>query len=209
MHLLNLQDYNAKALSDFIVQPVTRELKAMNNSLVPVISSQDSVLRNLKISVMVKGYSAESLHRNISRLYYDLKEDKELTQNGEVFYRGEFQLSIKHKYHNQTKAVVEINGICEVVSDVKEIKLKNGITQIENKGTLDSLVEIEVNSDVRLTGLTEQTLILKRGDIIKDNGYMELSKDTRVYEFPTIKPGLNTIKADSDNIVIRYRERYL
>lgn len=227
---ININSYGAIQLEvDIQNYKYKNEYTLPNNSLNFIKLNTNESLKVIKVDILFIGNSRDEILSNISRFMMLLKDEVIVNLDG---YNNSFKVYLesdsieKKKSRRKYKLKLEFSGYSfknEVIETISRVTSKN--INMEGTQITPAIVEITPTSDlidIRLEGLADDPIIIKNlvanKKIIVDGELQKVTvdgknkyADTDMWDFPSLKPGANTITVsrNSCDIKIKYKPRYI
>lgn len=227
---ININSYGAIQLEvDIQNYKYKNEYTLPNNSLNFIKLNTNESLKVIKVDILFIGNSRDEVLSNISRFMMLFKDEVIINLDG---YNNSFRVYLesdsieKKKSRRKYKLKLEFSGYSfknEVIETISRVTSKN--INMEGTQITPAIVEITPVSDladITIEGLADDPIIIKNltanKKVIIDGELQKVTvdgknkyADTDMWDFPSLKPGANTITVsrNSCDIKIKYKPRYI
>ncbi|MDU1412765.1 MAG: phage tail protein [Clostridium sp.] len=200
-----------------------------NNLLEPIIINDERKTYKaltMKIDILCK--NADELEKMKSSLIKELQVSTIKFDDITTKYKGFISDSPSYSYISKGNEIMTVKMLVYSFDDeIEETLNKVSAKNINVKGNIIVPAILEVTPsinliDLKINGLSEDLIVLKNlrqgkkiivngedGTVIEEG--INKFGDTDMWEFPRLKPGLNTVKvnANSCDITVKYKPRYM
>lgn len=218
-----ISDYKAEITSrNITLANLVTDVEFIRFALQPLYSNQSYGFKKIEIGLEMRAENATELEVLKSKLSNDLKRAKITFKDIDYVYDGHLisiaSAPITTKWEDVT---ISFEAVC--TKKQKTIRLASVLTQsIVVEGNLETpciyeikpttaIINFKINNIlVRNLAINSTLLINGEDGTILLNGSNKMS-DTELEEFPTLKPGVNTITINNTNceINIKYKPRFV
>lgn len=227
---INIKIFNA-VLMEKNIQPSSIELDGeylwLSKSLSPIFPKQKFKFISIEIKLYIKGESESDVKAKVGLLIDKCKECN-LKFEDDFYYKSFLINSNTENTLRKDTKKLNLSFIgYSYKEEVTEVMSKIITKTINVQGNLEAPAIVEIApttelADVTLEGLADDPIIIKNltanKTVILDGELQKVTVDgvnkygdTDMWNFPRLKPGVNTIKVDKNNcdIKIKYKPRYI
>lgn len=227
---VNISNFNAmQTNADIQNSSFSNESEWLKNSLTPIFLENYIGFKTIKLELYFRGNSRDETLKNISNLMSKLKKEvvlkldqhsnyyKCILNNHEIVktsIRFAYKLNLEFKGYEHGDEAVEL--MSRITS-----KTINVVGNTETPAIIEIVPSIDT-IDLILTGLGDNPITIKNlamskkiildgeSGIVTQDGVNKFA-DTDLWNFPSLKPGSNTIKVSRNtvDITIKYKPRWI
>lgn len=225
---ININNFKAKLLDRYIGNA---EIDIINNwsanSLNPYISNKFRYkYKVLKLTLDIICSNDDEIEMMKSNIIKQLAISTVKFYDIDIYYRGFISDTPSSKHIVEGNEILEVTML--VVAEKEEkIEIMNRITNktinVDGDIEIPAIVEIIPSvsiADIVIDGLSDNPIVIKNliggkkviigEDTVTVDGVNKFN-DCDMWEFPRLKPGINTINVSKNNvdIIIKYKSRYI